>query len=186
IVSATGLNKLGINTFENFIQTDAAINPGNSGGALVDAEGSLIGINTAILSRSGGYQGIGFAIPTSLAKSVLEDIIQHGRPLRGWLGVEAQGITAETQRSLNLKTTTGVVVTGVIRNGPAHKAGLKPGDVITAIDGKKITDAREAMVAILSRRPGVQVALTILRNGETLTLQATTVEQPPRKPRNGN
>ncbi len=186
IVSATGLNKLGINTFENFIQTDAAINPGNSGGALVDAEGSLIGINTAILSRSGGYQGIGFAIPTSLAKSVLEDIIQHGRPLRGWLGVEAQGITAETQRSLNLKTTKGVVVTGVIRNGPAHKAGLKPGDIITAIDSKEIIDAREAMVAILSRRPGVQVALTILREGETLTLQATTVEQPPRRTHTGN
>ncbi len=183
IVSATGRNKLGINTFENFIQTDAAINPGNSGGALVDAEGNLIGINTAIFSQSGGSQGIGFAIPTSLAKGVLEDIIQYGHPLRGWLGVEAQAITPELAHALNLETTDGVVVTGVIRNGPAHKAGLKPGDVITAIDGNKIADAREAMVAILGRRPGSKLTLTVLRDGETLTLQATAIERPARQAR---
>jgi Do/DeqQ family serine protease len=183
IVSATGLTKLGINVFENFIQTDAAINPGNSGGALVDAEGNLIGINTAILSRSGGFQGIGFAIPTSLAKSVLEDIIQHGRPLRSWLGIEAQGLTPEIERALDLKNASGVIVTGVIRNGPAHKAGLQPGDIITAIDGKKITDARDAMIAILGRRPGTGVTLTVWREGKTQTVQATTIEQPPRRGR---
>ena len=178
IVSATGRNKLGINIFENFIQTDAAINPGNSGGALVDAEGNLIGINTAIFSQSGGSQGIGFAIPTSIAKNVLEDIIEHGRPLRGWLGVEAQMITPDLGHALNLNVTDGVIVTGIIRNGPAHKAGLKPGDVIIAIDGIKITDAREAMVSILGRRPGTEVALTILRDGETRTLKTTTIERP--------
>ena len=181
IVSATGRNKLGINTFENFIQTDAAINPGNSGGALVDAEGNLIGINTAIFSSSGGYQGIGWAIPPSFAKGALEDIIEHGRPLRGWLGVDAQAITPELARSLNLKTTNGVIVTGVMRNGPAHKAGLQAGDIITAIGGKKIGEAREAMLAILSSRPGTRIDLTILRDGETLTLETITTERPQRQ-----
>ncbi len=178
IVSATGRNKLGINTFENFIQTDAAINPGNSGGALVDAEGNLIGINTAILSRSGGFQGIGLAIPMSLAKTALEDIIKHGHPIRGWLGVEAQTITPDLAEALDLKTADGVIVTGVAPNSPADKAGLKRGDIIVAVDDKKITDAREAMVAILSRRPGTTIALMVLRDGEKKTLQATTIERP--------
>jgi serine protease DegS len=180
IVSATGRSKLGINTFENFIQTDAAINPGNSGGALIDAEGNLIGVNTAIFSKSGGYQGIGFAIPTSLARNVLEDIIQHGRPLRGWLGVEAHAITPELARTLNLKTTDGVVVAGVLRNGPAHRAGLKAGDVITAIDGKIIGEAREALLAISSRRPGDKLALRVLRDGKEMTIEATAIERPRR------
>ncbi|OGI58451.1 MAG: hypothetical protein A2809_05645, partial [Candidatus Muproteobacteria bacterium RIFCSPHIGHO2_01_FULL_61_200] len=135
IVSATGRNKLGINTIENFIQTDAAINPGNSGGALIDAEGNLVGINTAIFSRSGGNQGIGFAIPTSLAQNVMEEILEHGRPLRGWLGIEAQVITPQIARALDLENTTGVVVVGVVRGGPAHSAGLQPRDVLVAIDG---------------------------------------------------
>ena len=137
IVSATGRNRLGINTFENFIQTDAAINPGNSGGALVDAAGNLIGINTAIFSKSGGYQGIGFAIPVNMVSSVLEDILKHGRPLRGWLGIEAHEINPEIARALGLKTADGVIITGVARASPAHRAGLQPGDVIRAIDGKK-------------------------------------------------
>jgi len=180
IVSATGRNKLGINTFENFIQTDAAINPGNSGGALVDAEGNLVGINTAMFSRSGGYQGIGFAIPTSLAEDVMKEILQHGRPVRGWLGVEAQAITPQIARALDLDDTRGVVVVGVVRGGPAHRAGLQPGDVIVAIDGKKIAEAREALIAISNRKPGSRVKLEVLRNGKSLTLEATAIERPAR------
>ncbi|MEK7223098.1 MAG: Do family serine endopeptidase [Pseudomonadota bacterium] len=180
IVSATGRNKLGINTFENFIQTDAAINPGNSGGALVDAEGNLVGINTAMFSRSGGYQGIGFAIPTSLAEDVMKEILQHGRPVRGWLGVEAQAITPQIARALELDDTRGVVVVGVVRGGPAHRAGLQPGDVIVAIDGKKIAEAREALIAISNRKPGNRVKLEVLRNGKPLMLEATAIERPAR------
>jgi len=180
IVSATGRNKLGINTFENFIQTDAAINPGNSGGALVDAEGNLVGINTAMFSRSGGYQGIGFAIPTSLAEDVMKEILQHGRPVRGWLGVEARAITPQIARALELDDTQGVVVVGVVRGGPAHRAGLQPGDVIVAIDGKKIAEAREALIAISNRKPGSRVKLEVLRNGKSLTLEATAIERPAR------
>ncbi|MDO8597425.1 MAG: Do family serine endopeptidase [Sulfuricaulis sp.] len=180
IVSATGRNKLGINTFENFIQTDAAINPGNSGGALVDAEGNLVGINTAMFSRSGGYQGIGFAIPTSLAEDVMKEILQHGRPVRGWLGVEARAITPQIARALELDDTQGVVVVGVVRGGPAHRAGMQPGDVIVAIDGKKIAEARQALLAISSRKPGSRVKLEVLRNGKSLTLEATAIERPAR------
>jgi Do/DeqQ family serine protease len=180
IVSATGRNKLGINTFENFIQTDAAINPGNSGGALIDAEGNLVGINTAIVSRSGGNQGIGFAIPTSLAANIMEDILQHGRPLRGWLGIEAQAINPQIARALELDSTEGVVVVGVVRGGPAHRAGLQPGDVIVAIDGRKITEAREALLAISHRKPGDRVKLAVRRDGKSLTLEAAAIERPPR------
>jgi len=182
IVSATGRSKLGINTFENFIQTDAAINPGNSGGALVDAYGNLIGINTAIFSKSGGSQGIGFAIPMSLAKTVLEDIIQHGRPLRGWLGIEAQPITPAIAKSLKLEDTKGVIVSGVMRDGPSHKAGLQPGDVITEIDGKVINDASDALVAISSHRPGAKVVLKVYREGSYLQLTVTAIERPQKRP----
>jgi Do/DeqQ family serine protease len=178
IVSATGRSHLGINTFESFIQTDAAINPGNSGGALVNAQGSLIGINTAIFSRSGGYQGIGFAIPTSMAKTVLEDIIQHGRPLRGWLGVDARMVTEEIARQLGIEPTGGLIVTGVVRGGPAHRAGVQPGDLILSIDGKEITEARDALMAISSRRPGAKVTMKIRRNGKEMTLQMTAIERP--------
>jgi serine protease DegS len=181
IVSATGRSQLGISTFENFIQTDAAINPGNSGGALVDAHGDLIGINTAIFSKSGGSQGIGFAIPTSLAKGVMEQIIRHGRPLRGWLGFEAQALTAEVRQTLGLgRDVEGVVVTGVIRNGPAHKAGLQPGDVIVAIDGNRIRDGRETLNAISVHRPGDAVKVEVLRDGRTVALSAVTAERPSR------
>ena len=180
IVSATGRNKLGINTFENFIQTDAAINPGNSGGALVDADGYLVGINTAMFSNSGGYQGIGFAIPASLAEDVMKEILQHGRPVRGWLGVEAQAITPQIARALELDDTQGVVVVGVVRGGPAHRAGLQPGDVIVAIDDKKITEARQALLAISSRKPGNHVKLEVLRSGKSLILEATAIERPAR------
>jgi Do/DeqQ family serine protease len=180
IVSATGRNKLGINTFENFIQTDAAINPGNSGGALIDAEGNLVGINTAIFSRSGGYQGIGFAIPTSLAENIMGDLLKHGRPLRGWLGIEAQAITPQIAKALDLEKTTGVVIVGVVRNGPAHRAGMQARDIIVSIDGQKITEAREALLAISSRKPGDQVKLEVLRNGKKMQLETTAIERPSR------
>jgi Do/DeqQ family serine protease len=178
IVSATGRNKLGINTFENFIQTDAPINPGNSGGALIDAQGNLIGINSAIFSQSGGSQGIGFAIPVSLARGVLQEIIEHGRPVRGWLGVEAHAVTPEIAEELNLPEAEGVIVVGVYRNGPAHRAGIKPGDLIKAIDGKKITEARDALLAISAHRPGSKVNVTINRDGKDITLEATATERP--------
>lgn len=142
IISATGRKKLGINTFENFIQTDAAINPGNSGGALVDANGNLIGINTAIFSRSGGSQGIGFAIPSNLARDVLEEILEFGRPRRGWLGVEAHAVTPSIAKAIDMPKPAGVIIAGVMRNGPAHKAGITPGDVVLAIMVKRLpTDA---------------------------------------------
>jgi len=180
IVSATGRNRLGINTFENFIQTDAAINPGNSGGALIDAAGRLVGINTAIFSRSGGYQGIGFAIPTSLAESVMKEILEHGRPLRGWLGIEGQAITPQIAQALDLSNADGVVVAGVVRGGPAHHAGMQPGDVILSIDGKKITEARDALLSITSRKPGDRVKLEILRNNKRATLEIVAIERPSR------
>jgi Do/DeqQ family serine protease len=178
IVSATGRNTLGSSAFQSFIQTDAAINPGNSGGALVDAEGHLIGINTAIFSKSGGYQGIGFAIPMSLAKNVLEEILAHGRAIRGWIGVDGNAITPELARALGLKTTQGVIIAGVVRNGPAHRAGVEPGDVVEAVDGKKIVEARDALLAISARKPGSKVRLDILREGKKLTVEVSVIERP--------
>jgi Do/DeqQ family serine protease len=181
IVSATGRSRLGINTFENFIQTDAAINPGNSGGALIDAEGHLVGINTAIFTRSGGSQGIGFAIPTSLAKGVLEDIIRYGRPRRGWIGIEAYDITPEMARGLGLETNEGVIVAAVVRGGPAHRAGLVPGDIIRRIDGKPIRESRDALLAISSHRPGERLTIEYVRDGKTQRVEVTTIERPVRR-----
>ena len=186
IVSATGRNRLGINTFENFIQTDAAINPGNSGGALVDAYGNLIGINTVIFSQTGGSVGIGFAIPTSIAKGVMEQIITHGRPLRGWLGIEAQALTPELLEAFGLKKgTEGLVITTLYRNGPAHKAGVEPGDVLVAIDGKKTGDAREVLLAISNHKPGERIKLELMREGKPLTIEAIAGERPATQPRTG-
>ena len=182
IVSATGRTKLGINTFENFIQTDAAINPGNSGGALVDANGNLIGINTAIYSRSGGSQGIGFAIPSNLARNVLEEILEYGRPRRGWLGVEAHAVTSSIAKGIDMPKPEGVIIAGVMRNGPAHKAGIEPGDVVLEINGKKITDARDALTAISRHKPGSKLKLKIFRKGKLLTVTATVIERPQRAP----
>jgi len=186
IVSATGRSALGINTFENFIQTDAAINPGNSGGALIDAYGSLVGINTAIFSQTGGSVGIGFAVPTSLAKGVMAQILEHGRPLRGWLGIEAQALTPELIEAFGLqKNTQGLVITTLYRNGPADKAGVKPGDVIVAIDGKKTADAREVLLAISAHKPGEKLRLELVRDGKPVTIDATAGERPQAKPRRG-
>jgi len=179
IVSATGRNALGINTFENFIQTDAAINPGNSGGALVDANGHLVGINTAIFSRSGGSVGIGFAIPTSLAKGIMEQIVEHGRALRGWLGFEGQELTPQIAQALRLdKETRGLVIVSLYRDGPAHKAGVEPGDVLTGIDGKKAHDAREVLLIISGHKPGARIPLELLREGKPLKIDTVAAERP--------
>ncbi len=183
IVSATGRNHLGINTFENFIQTDAAINPGNSGGALVNTEGELIGINTAIFSRTGGSQGIGFAIPLSLARGVMEQIIEHGRAIRGWLGVEVQGITPQLAESFGLGADAkGVIIAGVLSDSPADQAGIKPGDIVTQINDKPITEPAELLNTIAQAAPGESVKIVGLRNGSAFDLQAKVAERPTRSP----
>jgi len=178
IVSALGRNSLGINTFENFIQTDAAINPGNSGGALIDAYGDLVGINTAIYSESGGSMGIGFAIPISLARGVMTQIIEHGHVIRGWLGVRIQDISPDLAESFNLKSTDGAIITNIVLNGPADKAGLDRGDVIVEVAGKKVRDVRDTLNQISQHKPGERIDLTIIRNGKTLSKQATIIERP--------
>ncbi len=172
IVSATGRNQLGINTYEDFIQTDAAINPGNSGGALVDARGRLLGINTAIFSRSGGSQGIGFAIPVKLASSVMTSIIEHGQVVRGWLGLEVQALTPELAETFGLQQRTGILVAGVLRDGPAAQAGLLPGDIILSIAGQSAMDGRSSMNQVANMRPGKKVEMEVLRQGEVQRLQA--------------
>lgn len=172
IISATGRNQLGLNTYEDFIQTDAAINQGNSGGALIDAHGRLIGINTAIFSQSGGSQGIGFAIPASLALNVMEEIILKGRVIRGWLGVEVQPLTNDLAESFGLAQTEGIVVSGLYRNGPAWVAGLRPGDVIMSIDGYAAATGRQAMNQVARTPPGETVSIEILRDGNAMTFSA--------------
>jgi len=179
IVSATGRNRVGINTFENFIQTDAAINPGNSGGALVDASGSLIGINTAILSPSGGSLGIGFAIPVRLATQVMGELVKEGRVTRGWIGVEAQDLTSELARSLGVRAERGSVVSGVLRGGPADRAGLRPGDVVVAIDGKPVADTVGLVTLTVQVKPGERAELTVLRKSAELKLAIVVGRRPP-------
>jgi serine protease DegS len=178
IISATGRDHLGLSRYEDFIQTDAAINPGNSGGALVDANGSLIGINTAIFSRSGGSQGIGFAIPANLARGILDDIVTHGRVIRGWLGIDAQQMTPDLAASFGLKTLSGVIIANVVPGGPGDEAGLRPGDILLAIDGKPILDPRETQVDIAEIPPGTQLPLTIVRGGEKREVTLTVGERP--------
>lgn len=178
IVSATGRNQLGINTFENFIQTDAAINPGNSGGALIDAHGNMIGINTAIFSKSGGSQGIGFAIPTSMAREVMQQLIEHGHTIRGWLGFEGHALTERLAKSLDLDTADGVIITGIVRNSPAHEAGLEPGDIIVAIDGQKIINSKDALLIITAKMPGEKIHLKVIRNDKLMAFTAVTVNRP--------
>ena len=178
IVSATGRSQLGINTFENFIQTDAAINPGNSGGALVDAYGRLIGINTAIFSRSGGSQGVGFAIPSNMAKDIMEQLIKHGHAVRGWLGFEGHAITPKLAESLQLETTEGIIITAIVRNSPAHESGLEPGDIIIGIDGGKVKNGHDALTVITGKQPGEKVDLLIKRDGRQYSVTATTIARP--------
>lgn len=181
IVSALGRNHLGINTFENFIQTDAAINPGNSGGALVDSSGNLLGINTAIYSRTGGNLGIGFAIPVSTVKSVMEDIITNGQVVRGWIGVEPQDITPELADSFNLSKKSGVIIAGVLKGGPADKAGLRPGDILQSINDTPVNDTTEMINQIAQIAPGSQMTMGILRRAESKTLHITVGKRPPLK-----
>ena len=178
IVSATGRGNLGIEDYEDFIQTDAAINPGNSGGALVDVEGRLIGINTAIFSRTGGNQGIGFAIPSGLARNVMDSLIQNGRVDRGYLGVMIQDVTPALAREFNFKDSAGALVGDVVEKGPADKAGLKDGDVVLEFNGKKVTDSRRLRLAVGAVKPGSTVPVKILRDGKTKSLEVTVQELP--------
>jgi serine protease DegQ len=184
IVSALGRNQLGINTFENFIQTDAAINPGNSGGALVDVSGHLLGINTAIYSRSGGNMGIGFAIPVSTARMVMDGLVKDGQVTRGWIGVEPQELTQELAETFNLKSAggnlQGVIITGVLQNGPAAKAGIQPGDVITQVAGKPVANVPELLANVAALKPGNSSKFSVRRADKTLELDVTPAPRPKR------
>jgi serine protease DegQ len=178
IVSALGRSHLGINTFENFIQTDAAINPGNSGGALVDASGSLVGVNSAIYSRSGGSMGIGFAIPVSIARQVFDQIITTGSVTRGWIGVEVQDLTAELAESFKLPNTEGTLIAGVLKNGPADRGGIKPGDILVGVEGKPVTDSSSMLNLVAALQPGKQATLRLLRGGNEVKLKITVGKRP--------
>jgi serine protease DegQ len=178
IVSALGRNQLGINTFENFIQTDAAINPGNSGGALVDVSGSLMGINTAIYSRSGGSMGIGFAIPVSTAKLVLDGIVKDGQVTRGWIGVEPNDLSPELAETFGVKATEGVIITGVLQNGPAAQAGIKPGDVILKVGDKPVNNVSELLSGVAALKPGTPAPFNLLRRESKLDLNVTPGVRP--------
>jgi len=178
IVSALGRSHLGINTFEDFIQTDAAINPGNSGGALIDTAGTLVGINAAIYSRSGGSLGIGFAIPVSLARSVMEQIIQNGSVTRGWIGVEVQAITAELADSFGMVSSEGTLISGVMRGSPAERAGVKPGDVLLAVEGRKVNDPQAMLEAIAALAPGRKAGFELRRGKEKLELKVEIGRRP--------
>ena len=189
IVSALGRSHLGINTFENFIQTDAAINPGNSGGALIDVHGHLMGINTAIYSRSGGNMGIGFAIPVSTAQQVMQDLLKNGKVSRGWIGVEPQDLTPELAESFQLPAAgqkalpQGVVITGVLQNGPAAKAGIRPGDVIVQVAGQNVGNVSELLTQVASLQPGTATDVKVWRRHGELVLRLTPTERPTqRKP----
>ena len=182
IVSALGRNSLGINTYEDFIQTDAAINPGNSGGALINPYGQLLGINTAIFSRSGGSQGIGFAIPSNLARQIMLDLINEGYVVRGWLGIEVQDLTPGLAQSLQLRERRGVLVAGLLRNGPAYNAGLQPGDLVTQINDHLVEHAREGINYIASLRPGSEAEIQLIRGNRSLSVTAVIGQRPANEP----
>jgi len=178
IVSALKRNHLGLNTFENFIQTDAAINPGNSGGALADVEGNLLGINSAIYSPNGGSLGIGFAIPVSTAKKIMEQIIQNGSVTRGWIGVAVQDMTPELAESFKLKDTQGVLISEVVRGSPADKAGIKPGDILVSIADSTLSDSTAMLETISALVPGNTVSLKLLRNQTDVAVQVKVGKRP--------
>ena len=178
IVSALGRTHLGINTFENFIQTDAAINPGNSGGALVDAAGNLVGVNSAIYSRTGGSLGIGFAIPVSIARQVMEQIIQSGSVTRGWVGIEVQDLTPELAESFNLKNAEGALIAGVLKGGPADAGGIRPGDILLAVDGNKVSNSASLLNLIAALKPGDVSRLTVARKQQSLDLKIQVGRRP--------
>ena len=185
IVSALGRSQLGINTFENFIQTDAAINPGNSGGALVDANGNLIGINTAIYSRTpgGASLGIGFAIPAGTAKTVMKQIIETGSVQRGWIGVGVQDMTPEIAESFKIPGTRGTLITEVFRGTPADRGGVKAGDVLIAVDGKAVTDSASMLNLIAALKPGSETTLRLMREAKAVELRVTVGKRPPKQAR---
>ena len=178
IVSALGRNQLGINTFENFIQTDAAINPGNSGGALVDASGNLLGINTAIYSRSGGSMGIGFAIPVTTARQVMEGLIKDGQVTRGWIGVEPRDLTAEIAQTLNLPIKDGVLITGVLQSGPASAGGMRPGDVVVKIAETPVANTRQLLNAVAALKPQAEAVIRVQRGDKAMDLTVTVAQRP--------
>jgi serine protease DegQ len=178
IISALGRTHLGINTFENFIQTDAAINPGNSGGALVDTSGNLIGINTAIVSRTGGSLGIGFAITTTVAKQIMEQIIQTGGVTRGWIGVEVQDLTPELAESFKRPSTNGALIAGVLKGGPADRAGVKPGDILIAVDSQPVIDSSTMLNLIAALSPGQTATILVMRNQAEKTVKINVGKRP--------
>lgn len=172
IISAKGRQNTGITTYGNFLQTDAAINPGNSGGPLVNLDGKVIGINTAIFSQSGGYQGIGFAIPVNLARNVMESLVKYGKVTRGWLGVSIQPLTGDMASTLGLSSRQGALIGDVVEGGPAEKAGLHRGDVVLALDGRPLADANDLMNQVALLRPGATAELTVWRDGRKITVKA--------------
>ena len=184
IVSATGRGQLGLATFENFIQTDAAINPGNSGGALIDAQGQLVGINTAVLSRNyGGPEGIGFAIPVNLVRGVMDQILKQGRVVRGWLGLEPQDLTDEQATQLGLVDGAGVVVANILVQSPAYQAGVRPGDIIVRLNGSAIRSAQEVTSKVAALKPGTPVELLLRRRGQEAQVKVKVLERPTRENR---
>ena len=184
IVSALGRNSLGINIFENFIQTDAAINPGNSGGALVDVNGNLLGINTAIYSRSGGSLGIGFAIPVTTARQVMEGLIKDGQVTRGWIGVEPRDLTPEIAKTLDLRVKQGVLITGVVQSGPASEGGVRPGDVVVKIAGAPVTNTPQLLNAVAALKPRETATVRVQRGSDELDIKLTVGQRPPSRPMN--
>ena len=183
IISATGRYGLNLNTYEDYLQTDADINPGNSGGALINPQGELVGINAAIFSRSGGSQGIGLAIPAENAREVLDSIIDHGRVIRGWLGLEVAELTPQAIAKLALPLSRGIIITATHPGGPADRAGLRVGDVITAINDSDIMEGREGLLQVARMMPGENATITVLRNGRQLSLSATVGTRPTPLPR---
>ena len=178
IISALGRNNLHINHFENFIQTDAAINFGNSGGALIDSDGNLLGINSAIYSQTGGSVGIGFAIPVSTAKTVMESIIKHGQVVRGWIGIETQDITPELAESFGLARDKGAIIAGVVSNGPADRAGIRPGDILLAVAGKPVGSTSEMLNLIAQLPPGQKATMTVMRKNREAAVQVDVAKRP--------
>jgi serine protease Do len=178
IVSAKGRSEVGLAVYEDFIQTDAAINPGNSGGALVNLDGELVGINTAIASRNGGFQGIGFAVPINMARSVTEALIKNGKVVRGYLGVAPQDLDEKIAKSMELEGTAGALVANVYRNAPADKAGIEAGDVILSVDGQKLKNSAQLRSEIAAKAPGTTVDLHIVRDGKQKTVTVTLGELP--------
>ncbi|MDF2445030.1 MAG: 2-alkenal reductase [Moraxellaceae bacterium] len=184
IISAIGRQGLGISTYEDFIQTDAAINPGNSGGALVDVAGNLVGVNSAIFSQSGGSMGIGFAIPVSLARDVMQSLIKDGRVVRGWMGIEVRTLDAELAKHIDSAVQKGVAIAGIVRGGPAHQAGVKPGDILVRLNGKPVDNAAQAINQIAAIKPATETPVVVMRGKREIELVVKIGERPEDAPRN--